>query len=102
FGVSASLFTVTAMFDPAQEMRSSQHLQTTVLARVGIHRDKDRRHVGEQTTVLIPVTVVLMPGPRAAGARFLDAHLGMVMIDFVAKQLLHGIDDPVAARDRSV
>jgi len=34
-----------------------------------------------------------MPGPGAAGARLLDAHFGVVMIDLVAEQLFHGIDD---------
>jgi len=56
-------------------------------------REKDIR--------LIPVAVVLMPFPRAAGERLFDAHLGVPVIDLVAEELFHGINDPVAPGNRA-
>src|SRR5690242_1545181 len=43
-----------------------------------------------------------MPTPGATGEWFLDTHFGMVMINFIAEQLLHGIDNAWGARDGAV
>ena len=98
-GVSAGLVAVTAMFDTAHFVGAFQNLQATVGAGVGIDGNEGGAHVGPEAAVLVPVTVILMPTPRAAGARLLDAHLAVVMIHLIAQQRFHGVDDPLAAGD---
>ena len=43
-----------------------------------------------------------MLDPGAAGQRFFDAHFGVIMVNFIAEQLLHGIHDAWAAGDGAV
>ena len=89
--IGSGLLAIAAVLDPAQEVGAFEHLHAAVLARVRIDGDEGRGHVGEKTSVLIPIAVVLMPGPGAAGQRLLDTHLGVVMVDLVAEQTFHRI-----------
>src|SRR6267378_345135 len=83
-------------------MRSLKQLHAAIGAGVWINGDEGRGHIWKQAAILIPVTVVLMPGPRAAGERLLDAHLGVVMVNLIAQELLHRINQPMAARHRAI
>src|SRR5213595_3483687 len=87
FRVSTILVTIAAMLNSAHEMGAFEQLHATILARVWIDRDEYRSHIRKQAAVLIPVAVILVPRPGSSSERFLDAHLGVVMIDFVSKQL---------------
>jgi hypothetical protein len=58
--------------------------------------------IGREHAVLIPVTVVLMPRPRAADPRVLHDHLGVIVICLVAEQLLHRVHQLAAAGEHPV
>ena len=98
-GIGAGLVTEAAMLDAANFVGAADDLQAAVFAGVGIDGDHDRGHVGKEAAVLIPVAVILVPVPCAAGEGFLDAHLGVVMVDFVAEERFHGIDNTGGAGD---
>src|ERR1043165_6660564 len=101
-GVRAGLLAITAMLNAPHQMRAFEDLHAPVLPRVRIDRDTDRCQVGKKATVLIPISIILMPGPGPAGVRLFDAHLGMVMVNLVPQQLLHGIDDTMTTGYRAI
>ena len=52
---------------------------------------------GKQAAVVVPVAIVLVPFPSAAGPRLLENHLVMIVIHFAAEEPLHRIDNAAAA-----
>jgi hypothetical protein len=102
FGIGTGLLAELAMLDAAHQVRAAQQLQATVLARRRIERNEHARHRRKQTAVVVPIAVILMPLPRAADLGFLGAQLRMVVIDFIAQELFHRVDDPLRARDHAV
>ena len=72
-------------------------------SRVGrVERHHHARHVREHAAVVIPVAVVLVPLPRAADVGLLRGELRVVVVDLAAQQVLHRVDDAMAARRETV
>ena len=100
--VGAGLLAGQDVIDPAQAVRALDHLQAAVLPGARIDRDEDAHEVGEEDAVLVPVAVILVPGPGPADLGVLHDHLGVVVIDLVVEDLLAGIDHPPAAGEHAV
>jgi hypothetical protein len=83
-------------------MRAFDDLQAAVLARSGVNGDEGAGQEREEDAVLIPVAVVLMPGPRAANARVLHDHLRVIVINLTLEDLLGRADDRFATGDHTV
>src|SRR5471030_1655871 len=83
-------------------VRAADHLQAAVLFGGRIHRDRGAAEEREQNAVLIPIAVVLVPGPGAAGPGVLHDHLGMVVVDLARQQLFGRLHNPPAARGHAV
>jgi len=88
--------------DPSHFVRALQNLETAVLPRRRIDRDHDAAEIGKEEAVLIPVAVILMPGPGPADAGVFQDHLRVVMIDLAANELLDRIDDAPATSHHAV
>src|ERR1700734_2114017 len=56
----------------------------------------------EYAAVVVPITVVLMPLPRAADKRFLGGELGLEVVDRAFEDLLHGVHHAGAARGHAI
>jgi hypothetical protein len=82
--VRSGLVTREHMFNAAEFMRSLDHLQASVLPRRRIDCDIGACQKREQYPVLIPVPVVLVPGPRPADFRVLQDHLRVVVVHLPA------------------
>ena len=54
---------------------------------------------GTQAAVVVPVAVILMPGPGPADERLLQDHLVVVVVDLVLQQSSIAVDDTTAADD---
>ncbi|OPZ06532.1 MAG: hypothetical protein BWZ08_02264 [candidate division BRC1 bacterium ADurb.BinA292] len=102
FQIGAGLIADQLVRNPSNLVGALENLQAAVLTRGAIDRDQAAQHVGIEITGFVPVTVILMPDPGAAGPRFLEHHLGVVVIYGVAEQLLGGVDDPRAAAEQTV
>src|ERR1041384_6620466 len=100
--VSTGLIASLVMVYTAHQMRASNHLKTPVLSARPIDRDQTTRHVGKQTIIRVPITVVLVPLPRSTDERLLQHHLMMVMINLAAQNLFHWLDDTQAAHKSTV
>src|SRR5690349_18344578 len=83
-------------------MRAFDHLDAAILSTRAIDGYQTTRHVWEKTLVRIPVTVVLVPFPRAAHERLLQHHLVVIMIDLSAEQLFQRFDDTQATHECAV
>ena len=67
FGVCTDLLARDdAVIHPPSQMRAAQDLQTTVFFVGFVQCHHDARHVWQQTAVVVPVTVILVPFPSAA------------------------------------
>ena len=87
------------MLDPAQPVRSANHLQAAVAPVGAVDGDVAARHVWEKAAVVVPVAVILVPLPGAADPGLLHHHLVVVEIDLVAHQPLDRIHDPAAVAE---
>ena len=87
--------------ESAHAGRAPDNLEAPVRLRRRVDGDEDAEHVGEQIAVEVPVAVVLMPIPGAAGLGRLQRQLGVVVIDLAAQQSLGGAHHPLAAGDRA-
>src|SRR5262249_48318943 len=77
--VGSRLFAGQYMIDPAEFMRAADYLKASVFSRRRINCDV---HAGEQRkehSVLVPVSVVLMPGPGAPDLGIFHDHLGVIV-----------------------
>ena len=75
FLVGTGLLAREDVIDPPAYVRILDHLQTAVLPRAFVHGNKGTRELWRQDSVLIPVAVILVPGPGAAGPGILQDHL---------------------------
>lgn len=100
--VCACLVTGQDMVDAAQAMGSPQNLKATILPGRRIDGYHDAAEIREEQTILVPISIVLMPGPGATGFGVLENHFGMVVIDFSIQEEFDGIDDPSASGEHSV
>src|SRR5690349_530064 len=100
--VGACLIAGLVVIDAAHQVRALEHLKTTVFPAGAIDGDQATRHVGKQAIVRVPVTVILMPLPRAAYERLLQHHLVMVMINLTAEHLFQRFNDTEAADEGAV
>src|ERR1700752_1215358 len=82
--VGACLITSLVVVYAPHQVRPSNPLQTAIFFGCPIDCNQTTRHVRKQTTVRVPVTIVLMPLPRSTDKRFLQHHLVMVMINLTA------------------
>src|SRR5439155_5712678 len=78
------------------------HLQAAVLTVAWIDGDEGAGEQRGQHAVLVPVAVVLVPGPRAADLGVLEDHLRVVMVDLAVEDLLATSHDPFAAGEHAV
>src|SRR5208282_5062518 len=102
FLVGAGLLSRQYVVDSSEQMRTLDHLKAAVFASGCIDRNGCAAEIGRKDAVLIPVTVVLMPGPGAAGLRIFHDHLRMVVINLVVENPLGRVDDGFAAREHAV
>ena len=58
-------------------------MEATIFLVRRIHCDHDAAEIGIKDAILVPITVVLMPGPSSPGFGVLEDHLGMVVVGFV-------------------
>src|SRR5205085_6526644 len=92
-GVGAGLIAGEDVVDAAEVVGAAEDLEAAILAGGGVDGDEGAGEEREQDAVLIPVAVVLMPGPGATDAGVLHDHLGVVMVDLAFEDLLGGGDD---------
>src|ERR1700730_1855263 len=102
FLVGAGLISRQYVVDSSEQMRTLDDLKATVFASGWIDSNGCAAEIGRKDAILIPVTVVLMPGPGAAGLRIFHDHLRMVVIYLAVKNLLGGVDDGFGARKHAV
>ena len=83
-------------------MGGFENLQAAILDGGIIDRDHHGAEVGKKDPVLIPITIVLMPGPGTADLGILENHLGVIVIGLVLEKLLDPIHHAMAAREHSI
>ena len=64
FLIGAGLVSGQYMVDSSEQMRTLDHLKAAVFASGSIDSNRCAAEIGGEDTILIPVTVVLMPGPN--------------------------------------
>src|ERR1700730_1700133 len=102
FLVGAGLTSRQYVVDSSEQMRTLDDLKAAVFASGWIDSNGCAAEIGRKDAILIPVTVVLMPGPGAAGLRIFHDHLRMVVINLAVENPLGGVDDGFAARKHAV
>src|SRR5271165_6497731 len=102
FLVGAGLISLQYVVDSFEQMRTLDDQKAAIFASGWIDSNRCVAEIGGADAILIPVTVVLMPGPGAAGLRIFHDHLRMVVINLVVENPLGGVDDGFAAREHSV
>ena len=85
-----------------ESVRAFDYLQAAIFFGGLIDRDHDAGQIGGQVADVVPVSVVLVPLPRAADLRILHDHLRVVVPDRSAENLLHGADDSRTAGKHAV
>src|SRR5678816_3515200 len=83
--VSAGLIAGLVVIYASHQMRAFDHLEAAILSSRAIDRYQTTRHVREKTVVRIPVTVVLVPFPRAADERLLQHHLVVLSLIHISE-----------------
>ena len=102
FQVRARLITGKNVVHSAQLVRALHHLEAAVFTGRRINGHHHAAQIRIEHTILVPVPVVLVPGPCATDLGVLEDHLGMVMVNLPAQQLLDGVHYPVAAGEHPV
>src|SRR5271165_2676664 len=96
------LIILAEMIEAAELVRTLEHLKAAVLARRRIERDIDAHHVRREAAVVVPISEVLMPLPRAALIRLFHGHLVDVEVDRLADGVLCEVDHPLVAREKAI
>ncbi len=99
--VGSGLIADFAVFDAAQQVRAFENFEAAVFAGRPIDGDQATRQLREQAAVVIPVAIVLVPFPSAAGPRLFENQLVMIVIGFAAEEPLHRVDNAAAADERA-
>jgi hypothetical protein len=81
------------MLDAPHFVRAAENLKAAVFARGRVKGDEAACHVRQQAAVVVPVAVILVPLPGSPDERLLKHHLGVVVVDLPAQELLHSVDD---------
>src|SRR5260221_9188550 len=102
FLVGTGLISRQHVVDSSEQMSPLDHLKAAIFASGWIDSDERAAEIGCKDAILIPVTVVLMPGPGATGLRIFHYHLRMVVINLAVENPLGGVDDGFAARKHAV
>src|ERR1700732_4254327 len=102
FLVGTGLISRQHMVDSSEQLSPLDHLKAAIFASGWIDSDERAAEIGCQDAILIPVTVVLMPGPGATGPRIFHYHLRMVVINLALENPLGRVDDGFAARKHAV
>ena len=97
-----SLIADLAVVEPSQLMRAANDLQASVVPGGAIDSDHATGQKGREAPVVVPVTVILMPGPSPAHEGLFEDHLVVIVINFALKQSFDCLDDPPAADDSAV
>src|SRR5690606_9243349 len=100
--VGAGLVAREDVIDSPEVVRARNHLEAAVLARRLIDRDARAHEERSKDAVLIPVAVVLVPGPRPAHARILHDHLRVIVIDLAFEDRLRRADELLAPREHPI
>ena len=82
--VGSGLIASQYVIDSPGQMRPFQDLQASIFFCGAIHRDKHAAEKREENSILIPVTVVLVPCPRATNFGLFHDHFGVIMVYFAA------------------
>lgn len=69
--ICPGLFPSESVIDPPHAVRPFQYFEASVFRRCRIDRDHDTTEVGKKEPVLIPISIVLMPGPGSTDQRIL-------------------------------
>src|SRR5438045_1150695 len=72
--VGAGLVADASVREPAQQVRAAQYLQAAVLAGRRVKGHEGAHETRENEALVIPVAVILMPLPGAAGVGLLQHH----------------------------
>src|ERR1700747_2478767 len=88
--------------DSSKQMSPLDHLKAAIFASGWIDSYERAAKIGCKDAILIPITVVLMPGPGATGLRIFHYHLRMIVINLPLENALGGVDDGFAARKHAV
>jgi hypothetical protein len=91
-----------AMIDSPHSMRSSDDLQAAIFLGGLVQGDQATGHIREQATIVVPVAVILMPGPGSPDLGILQNHLGVIMVNFLSKDLLDPVNDPATTRHHPI
>src|ERR1700747_1828635 len=102
FLVGAGLISRQHVVDSSEQMSPLDHLEAAIFASGRIDSNERAAEVGCEDAILIPVTVVLMPGPGATGLRIFHYHLRMIVINLALENPLGGVGDGFAARKNAV
>src|SRR5260370_26757464 len=102
FLIGAGLFSRQYVVDSSEQMRTLDDLKAAVFTSGWIDSNGCAAEIRRKNAILIPVTVVLMPGPRAAGLRIFHDHLRMVVINLSIKNPFGRVNDGFAAREHAV
>src|ERR1700757_4223204 len=102
FLVGACLISRQHVVDSSEQMSPLDHLKAAIFAIGWIDSNERAAEIGCKDPILIPITVVLMPGPGATGLRIFHYHLRMIVINLALENPLGGVDDGFAARKHAV
>src|ERR1700757_1540922 len=102
FLVGAGLISRQHVVDSSEQMSPLDHLKAAIFASSWIDSYERAAEIGCKDAILIPITVVLMPGPGATGLRIFHYHLRMIVINLALENALGGVDDGFAARKHAV
>jgi hypothetical protein len=81
---------------------ATKDLQAAVLLRRSIDGNHAARQIRQQAAVVVPVSVILVPGPGAPDARFFENHLVVEVIDLIAQEAFHCLHNAARADNRTI
>lgn len=102
FEVGAGLVTGESVIDAPDVMGAFEDLHAAIFGGGGIDGDGDAAEVWGEDAILVPVAIVLMPGPSATDFGVFHDHFGVVVVGFVAEEGFDGIDEFLASGEHTV
>ena len=93
FGIGAGLGAQPDVVQPSESMGPAKDPQTAVFPRAFVQGDKRADHPGKDKPLAIPVSVVLVPLPRAAFMGVFEHHLAVEEGDLLAQKYPDIVDN---------
>lgn len=85
--IGAGLPSGEHVVDPAQAVRALDHLEAAVLPGARIDGYENADQVGKEDAILVPVALILVPGPGTADFGNFHDHLRVIMVDLVVEDV---------------